>query len=158
MKTYSFFKPNSISNILLEAFDKADVEGSGHRLRAAYAYEVMKDAYLRARAAHGRNWDPQTVLHLVAEALGHKNLESLRSYLNDIMREDQLVEGHPVVVEDRKTWTKVQAVVNEMNLGNVKVGKAFDKMFEKLDIEPVEDDDSLQSIRAGIERRRQASA
>jgi len=135
-------------------FKSADVRGSGHRLRASFAEELMRDAYYRARAAHGRNWDPQTVLFLVAEALGHRDLKSLTSYLNKVIREDQLVEGNAVFVEDRKQWLKIRALVDQLNTGNRDASLELNSMLERLDIKPEPDLDSLEGVRERLARDR----
>jgi hypothetical protein len=154
MKTGGCLRPNSVGNLLKTAFNSSDIKGSGHRLRASFAEELMRDAYYRARAAHGRNWDPQTILFLVAEALGHRDLDSLTHYLNQVIREDQLVEGNPVFVADRKQWLNVRALVDHLNSGNRDASIELTSLLARLGIEPEPDIDSLEGVRERLARHR----
>lgn len=118
LKTGAGLGKKSIGNLINATFKKLDIPGSAHRLRAAFAESVVRDCYLRARAAHGAAWDRNAVLLEVAEALGHKSTRSLDHYLNRIMRELELVEGEPVLVTSPSDVGDVRAMVNFVNSGN----------------------------------------
>lgn len=97
-KTGAHFEPNSISNLLKAAFKSLGIRGSAHRLRAACCMRIMRKCYIRARASHGRSWDPNSVLLEVAEIMGHDDPETLRPYLTRVEKEENLVPGSPIVV------------------------------------------------------------
>ena len=98
MKTGGHYLPGSISNLINSQFRRLDVPGSAHRLRAACCVRIMRDCYIRARALHGRSWDPNAVLLEVAEVMGHSNPETLRPYLTRVQKEEDLLPGEPLVV------------------------------------------------------------
>lgn len=98
LKTGSHYQPNSISNLINAIFKKCDVPGSAHRLRAACCIHVMRTCYVRARALHGRAWDRESVLLEVAEIMGHSDPETLRPYLTRVEKEENLLQGEPLVV------------------------------------------------------------
>lgn len=97
-KTGANFKSNSVSNLLKAAFKALGIAGSAHRLRAACCMRIMRKCYIRARALHGRSWDPNGVLLEVAEIMGHDDPETLRPYLTRVEKEENLVPGAPLVV------------------------------------------------------------
>jgi hypothetical protein len=98
MKTGGHYLPNSISNLIKDQFRTVGVPGSAHRLRAACCMRVMRDCYFRARAIHGRSWDPNAVLLEVAEIMGHSDPATLRPYLTRVEKEEGLVPGAPLIV------------------------------------------------------------
>lgn len=119
LKTGRGLRKKSIGNLVNSTFKKLDIPGSAHRLRAAFAESVVRECYLRARAAHGAAWDRNAVLLEAAEALGHKSTRSLVHYLNRIMRELELVEGEPVLVTSPSDVEDVRAMVSFINSGNI---------------------------------------
>lgn len=119
LKTGCGLRKKSIGNLINATFKKLDIPGSAHRLRAAFAENVVRNCYLRARATHGSAWDRNAVLLEAAEALGHKSTRSLGHYLNRIMRELELVEGEPVLVTSPSDVEDVRAMVSFINSGNI---------------------------------------
>ena len=85
----------SIGDRLKHAFNRAGVAGSGHRLRAYFACSLVWRLYRRAKSRSGAAWEANMVLLQAAEILGHNNIETLRPYLNRVLRED-MFEGLPV--------------------------------------------------------------
>jgi hypothetical protein len=84
-----------------ELFRRADVAGSGHRLRATFAEDIVRDLYLRDRARHGQHYNVDAILMLAAEYLGHSDPESLRHYINNILKQERALEGEPVVFPEQ---------------------------------------------------------
>jgi hypothetical protein len=78
----------SIANFLGVAFKKAGVPGSGHRLRAFFAENVLRAEWNRAKSKGIKSPDILTILFAVAERLGHRNIRTLRHYLNKLKRID----------------------------------------------------------------------
>lgn len=75
----------SITNVMGNAFRAAGVEdASGHRLRAHGITEVFEAMYLADRQT--ATLSPATLLARVAERFGHRNPNSLKHYLNDVIR------------------------------------------------------------------------
>jgi hypothetical protein len=98
LKTGTGLNAKSIGNLINNVFRLLKISGSAHRLRAAYAENVVRDAYLRARSIHGRACDANSVPLEAAEALGHKRTQTLRPYLHRILRENNLTKGEPILV------------------------------------------------------------
>jgi site-specific recombinase XerD len=99
-KTGSALQSESISNKMSSIFKRCMIPGSGHRLRATFCQEVVRDLYLRDRALNGRAWQPDVVLALARDMMGHLNVETLGSYLNDIVNQENAYNGEPVLVRD----------------------------------------------------------
>jgi hypothetical protein len=131
LKTGKGLRKKSIGNLINATFKLLKTPGSAHRLRAAFAESVVKDCYLRARAAHGVAWDRGAVLLEVAEALGHKNTKSLGHYLNRIIREFELIEGQTVLVTEPAYFDDVRTMVGLLNSGNVLVATELRKLLAK---------------------------
>ena len=157
MKTGKAFETKSISNLVSEAFRKAEVAGSAHRLRAAYAEEVVRDAYLRARAVHGRNFDPESVWLLVREALGHKDFGTAKSYLNRILAEENLIPGQPVLVTREEHASSVRAFVDIINEGNPQAVVLLANALSSLGREPRREPSTIKDVRQAISRRGRAA-
>ena len=112
----------SISNMLTQWFSAAGVKGHGHRLRAVFLTNLC-EAELSAEEAKvaafpGSKIDFELVLMKVAERAGHKNVESLRSYLNLVRkrrgRRRELVD--PVTLQQQVTARKQELDVIEKKL------------------------------------------
>lgn len=114
-------KKKSIGNLVSGAFKALDVPGSAHRLRAAFAENVVRDCYLRQRAVHGAGWDRDSVLLEAAEALGHSTTGSLTYYLNRILRELNVVDGEPILVTAREEIPMLKSLIEAVNSGNQNV-------------------------------------
>lgn len=153
-KTGAAYTAGAISNILSEAFEMAGIPGSGHRLRAAYAEEVVRDAYLRARAVHGRNYDPEAIRILVREALGHMTDGTLSRYLNRITVEENLMPGQPVLVRQEEHAHSVRALVDELDEGNPVAVRLLDDVLGKLGREPRPEPSTLEDLRSTVGSRR----
>jgi hypothetical protein len=72
----------AITNLFREGFQKAEVRGSGHRMRARYLTNLVQHYYDEAFAKHGNSISFDIVLLKAAEAAGHLHPSSLRPYLN----------------------------------------------------------------------------
>lgn len=90
--------PESISNHWNKILKELDIDGTFHRIRATFCEEIVREAYLRERALHGRAWQVVNVLEFARRLLGHKKIESLRPYLNNIMAQE-LLDGDLVMVK-----------------------------------------------------------
>ncbi len=157
-KTARGFTKGAVSNLLKAAFRAAGVSGSGHRLRAAYAEEVVRDAYLRARAVHGRNYDPVSIELLVREALGHKLFKTVAPYLNHIRSEENLLPGQPVLVERQEYAAAVRALVDAINEGQVGAVELVHDALQKLGRQPRPEPATIADIKVATEKRRSALA
>jgi hypothetical protein len=157
MKTGKGLSAKAIANAVGAAFRASKVPGSGHRLRAHFAEEVVRDAYLRARAAHGRAWDVKMVLFLAAEALGHKDPSTLWPYLHRMMREDQLIEGEPVLVLNTENVAHIRALVDAVNADNKDAIRLVSDALRELGVEPAEDMGTVGDVRRRALRRLSSS-
>lgn len=137
MKTGRSYTPDAISNLLKRAFNEGGVRGSGHRLRAYFAEQVVHDAYMRAKAKHGRAFDVATILTVAAEALGHSDTKTLRRYLNRILRRDQLAEGFPIVVRDPAVADTLRGLAAAADDGVPEVAERLARLARELSIAPI---------------------
>lgn len=78
----------AIADILKEGFRRADVAGSGHRIRAASAVRQLREMVRSARANGAGRFDAELLLIRLAERMGHEDPETLRPYLNSVLLED----------------------------------------------------------------------
>jgi hypothetical protein len=81
-KTGQALTLGAITNLIGEAFKKAGVRGSGHRMRARFLTNLVQHYYDEAFSKHGNSISFDIVLLKAAEAAGHASPESLRPYLN----------------------------------------------------------------------------
>jgi hypothetical protein len=108
------YTTESISNVYNAAFKSLDIPGSFHRLRAAFAVEIVRDLYLRERALNGRAWQAANVLEIARQLLGHKNTKTLKSYLNDVIAEELAAAGEPILIKDPKDAALIRGLVYAM--------------------------------------------
>jgi integrase len=137
MKSGRQFTPDAISNLLKQAFNQGGVRGSGHRLRAYYAEQVVYDAYLRAKAKHGRAFDVATILTVAAEALGHSDTKTLPKYLNRILRRDMLAEGFPIVARDPTAADNLRGLAAAIDDGVPGVAEALVRLLSEHSVAPI---------------------
>ncbi len=104
-ETANALQPGSVGKIMKELFRRAGVPGSGHRLRATFAEDIVRDLYLRDRARHGQNYNVDAILMLAAEYMGHKDPQSLRPYINNILKQERAFEGEPVMFPEKDAPT-----------------------------------------------------
>jgi hypothetical protein len=104
----------AIANEVKTAFNTLDINASGHRLRAYFLTELVRDLYLAARAAHGRMFDARTILDQAAEIAGHADPASLKPYLSRAMKEDTFRLGEPVLVEDPHDAAMLRALADAL--------------------------------------------
>lgn len=104
-ETANALQPGSVGKIMKELFRRAGVPGSGHRLRATFAEDIVRDLYLRDRAIHGQNYNIDAILMLAAEYMGHKDPQSLRPYINNILKQERALEGEPVMFPEEDAPT-----------------------------------------------------
>lgn len=114
-ETGNALKPGSVGKIMKQLFRRAGVPGSGHRLRATFAEDIVRDLYLRDRAIHGQNYNIDAILMLAAEYMGHKDPQSLRPYINNILKQERALEGEPVMFpeEDAPTMRIIAQALHE---------------------------------------------
>ncbi|WP_290561923.1 hypothetical protein [Agrobacterium sp.] len=94
------YRRSSVGRVLKELFDATGVRGSGHRLRAAFCEDIVRELYLREKAKNGSHYDADTILLLAAEYLGHRDPSTLRPYLNNVLKQETSLEGQPVIFSD----------------------------------------------------------
>jgi hypothetical protein len=86
LKTKRGLTPKAVGDILKQAFVSTNVRGSGHRLRACFAEEVVFRLYALAKENADILFDDHQILIDAAEELGHSDWRSLRYYLNRAAR------------------------------------------------------------------------
>lgn len=86
LKTKKGLSSKAVGDIVKDGFITAQVRGSGHRLRASFAENVVFRLYALAKETSGILFDEHQVLIDAAEELGHSDWRSLRFYLNRAAR------------------------------------------------------------------------
>lgn len=86
LKTRKGLTPKAVGDIVKDAFVLAHVRGSGHRLRACFAEEIVFRLYTLAKENSDILFDDHQILIDAAEELGHSDWRSLRYYLNRAAR------------------------------------------------------------------------
>ncbi|WP_207484952.1 site-specific integrase [Arenibaculum pallidiluteum] len=121
----------AISDKIKDAFNRAGVLGSGHRLRARFAQDSVRRRYLLTRARLGKAWRPEEVLIPVADELGHSGLSSLQHYLNGALRELGALDGQPVVVNDKSQVPLVEELIARLDDGENGLVNELRRLLEK---------------------------
>jgi len=122
----------AIGNEVKKAFAAVGINASGHRLRAHFLTELIRELHIRARAAHGRMFDPRTILDQAAEIAGHADPASLKPYLTRVMKEDVFRQGDAVPVENAEDTETVRALAELLNTGDGRVREPLRKMLSML--------------------------
>lgn len=91
-KTGRALGAGAISDIIAHGFRAAEVAGSPHRLRAAYAVALFRRLIREAYDNGGMVHHAETLLERVAQHLGHERPETLRPYLHTAQLEDLVVD------------------------------------------------------------------
>ena len=154
-KTGAHLAPNSIGNLIKSAFKQAVVAGSAHRLRAHAAENIVEQAFYRAVALHGSAFDRESILMEAAEQLGHANLRSLDSYLNNSIGRLNKEIGLPILIDDPKLAGQMKALIKAMR-DNESLQDAVQSFFGQHSIVAFENL-GLKGLRehvADIQRRR----
>jgi integrase len=108
----------SISNKLGKIFADCLIPGGGHKLRAAFCQAIVRDTYLRHRSIHGRAWQANMVLEQARQMMGHKNVQTLQPYLDDVLAEEAELQGEPVVVRDASDAADLRGLSEALDEGN----------------------------------------
>jgi len=140
-KTGAGMTKGAIANEVKTAFNALGIDASGHRLRAYFLTELVRDLYLVARAAHGRMFDARTILNQAAEIAGHVHPRSLEPYLSRVMKEDVLRPGEPVLVEHPADAATLRAMADALATANDRVRVPLRTMLglllDKFSLQPV---------------------
>lgn len=131
-KTGKGMTMGAIANEVKAAFNALDIDASGHRLRAYFLTELVRDLYMTARAAHGRMFDARTILDQAAEIAGHADPASLKPYLSRVMKEDTFRPGDAVLVEDADDAAMFRALADALASGDARVQGPMRKMLALL--------------------------
>lgn len=107
----------AMSNFYNNVMKDLEIEGTFHRLRAAFCQEVVRDLYIRERAINGKAWRIENVLEFARKLLGHKNPHSLEHYLNVVLAEEALF-GDPIMVETPEDTPYVRAIAARLYAPN----------------------------------------
>lgn len=88
LKTGDAMTARAIGDVMKCGFNAANVRGSGHRLRAAFAEKCMWETLEEARTLDpdGLFLDDEHILTVVTERMRQASVESLRPYLNRARR------------------------------------------------------------------------
>jgi hypothetical protein len=138
-------KSKSIGNEIKNTFNELEIAGSAHRLRAAFAISYVRKSYLRARAIHGRAYDRLSVLHELAEAMGHNFIETLGAYLSDVIKEENAVPGEPVLVTLLESAPLVRGLAERLEF-DPSIATAFAKFCAEHGIDVAYEDETLADI------------
>lgn len=136
-KTGLPLNPDSISQIFAQAFRKAGVNGSGHRVRARFLTNLAGNTFECELEKQGSVPDLTSILLPVAQIAGHNSVESLKPYLaiarkrlllNTNAERAAAAESREVAAKRRlssilvrlKTLIELRALVAAIESGNMK--------------------------------------
>jgi len=125
-KTRKTLTPGTIGNLVLQAFQECEVEGSGHRLRAYFATKLAERLWAEEFANNGFRWDQSVenlVLDKIAEALGHAQVTTTCRHYLDLGRMAYFKVG------SKSALKSMRKVVNAMSTHHRHLPADF---FEKL--------------------------
>lgn len=131
------FSPESISNKLGKIFADCFVPGSGHKLRAAFCQQIVKDVYLRHRSIHGRAWQASMVLERARQLMGHKDVKHLQPYLDDVLAEEAALEGEPVVIRDPSDAADIRGISEALDEGNEALKADLQEVMKRHNVSPI---------------------
>jgi hypothetical protein len=143
----------ALSNLVNRAFKITEARGSSHRLRAAFAQERVRELYFRARAHDGRAWDAKTVLLQLSQEMGINNPEDLRPYLNQVMVEEELFRGEPVLLIGAEPASVFRALAKAVNDGNAGLLEKLHELLSAFALFPKKEEESFDEIRKRARRR-----
>ncbi|MEH0292484.1 hypothetical protein V6R98_09775 [Agrobacterium sp. CCNWLW71] len=130
----------AMGNFYNKILRELEIDGTFHRLRAAFCQEVVRDIYIRERAINGKAWRVENVLDLARKLLGHKNPHSLEHYLNAVLAEEALF-GDPVMVETPEDVPYVRAIAARLNEpGNDNFREALRWFVEEQGLQPISEE------------------
>lgn len=121
----------AISDKIKKAFNTMKVAGSGHRLRARFAQNEVAKSYIMMRARLGSAFTPEEVLLPVADALGHEDLSTLRSYLNGAVREEAIFHGDFVAVQDKMMTPLFSTIIDRIEKGDLTLLEAIKRLINQ---------------------------
>ena len=108
-------RTGSIGDKVKDGFKAVGAPGSGHRLRARFAQNLLRQSLAEAHGRGAKFWNPEDLLLRVADAMGHADIKSLREYLNGALRELNLVGNLPVVEVPPEHQQLIQAIVEAIS-------------------------------------------
>jgi hypothetical protein len=129
-KTKGPFQAKSIARAIGVVFHLAEMPGSGHRLRARYAIEQMREEIRLQLRDHGKVIDKHTILFIVAQRLGHANLQSLEYYLVDALHSLNAITDEIVHIEDTNVAARVRRLLDLIARKPGEVLDALDRLLE----------------------------
>lgn len=129
-KTKGPFQAKSIARAIGVVFHLAEMPGSGHRLRARYAIEQMREEIRLQLRDHGKVIDKHTILFIVAQRLGHANLQSLEYYLVDALHSLNAITDEVVHIEDTNVAARVRRLLDLIARKPGEVLDALDRLLE----------------------------
>lgn len=103
-KTGERLTVRAVSNYFTSIFDKANVDGHGHRIRAHYLQKLIDaeiDAAMAAIAASAGSAvdiDWELIIRKVAERAGHKDIKTIRKYITLVKKKHSRKAGRDDVV------------------------------------------------------------
>jgi hypothetical protein len=144
----------AIANEVKKAFKETGVDASGHRLRAYFLTELVRDLYIQARSIHGIMFDERVIFEQAADIAGHEDTEYLRPYLSRVVMEENEAPGEPVHVEKKDDAEMLRAFAEALNDGNEDLRELLKAVMAEFQLTPVKLQSSLADIEESLARRR----
>ncbi|MCO5081636.1 MAG: hypothetical protein M9955_08255 [Rhizobiaceae bacterium] len=104
-----------MSRVIGGKLREVGLSATAHRLRATFAEQIVYDLYHKDRAANGGRADFISIIELAREMLGHTSDKAIRKYLNNITKNDRLLRGHVVIVEDASDFALLDEIAKRLD-------------------------------------------
>ena len=114
-KTGEALRAGSMSRVIGGKLREVGLSATAHRLRATFAEQIVYDLYHKDRAANGGRADFISIIELAREMLGHTSDKAIRKYLNNITKNDRLLRGHVVIVEDASDFALLDEIAKRLD-------------------------------------------
>jgi integrase len=105
-----------VTNLFTKNFALAGVDGSLHRLRAKFLMDLTEEYFRIEYERNGAFFSRETILLKVAEVAGHKRMDTLRHYLDLVVRRHYDTDGaQREVTESARSLSHVRGVQARLN-------------------------------------------
>lgn len=77
------------------------------------------------------------VLERARQLMGHRNVETLQPYLDDVLAEEAELEGEPVVIRDPSDAADIRGISESLDEGNESLKADLKAVMEKHNVSPI---------------------
>lgn len=131
---------------------------SGHRLRAYYLTNLIRQLYRKARATQGIMVDLNAILAQAAERAGHESPESLRPYLDREIMASLDLEGYAVLVQKRDHAALLRGIALRLADDGESLWASLSSLARQHGVDPIGEPETAFDADAALARHQLAAA